>query len=73
MLFFIETSENESVIKNMFHNEDNKQDDGTYLDVQDIKYIIINDIDKRVKINYKIQPIKALIERIEDSIKTSLI
>ena len=56
----------------MFHNEDNKQDDGSYSNVQDIKYIIINDTNKRVKINYKIQPIKALIERIEDSMKTSL-
>ena len=58
-------------ITNLFHNEDNKLDDGSYKDVQDIKYIIINDNNKRVKINYKIRPLKVLIERIEESIKTT--
>ena len=71
-LFFIETSTKENSewdIVNLFHNEDNLLEDGSYKEVQDIKYIIINDNNKRVKINYKIKPIKVLIKNIQDLIK----
>ena len=73
-VFFIETSTKENSeweVVNLFHNEDNLLEDGSYKEVQDIKYIIINDNNKRVKINYQIKPVKVLIERIRESIKNN--
>jgi len=74
-LFFIETnvkkSSNKEKITNQFFRTSKKTKQGTYKDIETIKFFSIKDNEKEIKIDYNIESSKDLIKKITELVKLS--